>query len=149
MTTFRFRLETLLKLRRTALDQARAKLAEGYRADEILAGHLEETERQLRDNASLRRIAAGQGKVNVDAALNVQRYDMLVHAQRQALLTQRQKLAEAIELLRQQVIAADREVKVLEKLRERRAAEFAKAEAAREQKLFDEIAGRSSAKEAS
>jgi flagellar FliJ protein len=142
MSVFRFRLETLLKLRRAALDQQRAKLAEAHRAAAILREHEEELARQAAETQQDRRNAAARGKVNVDAALNAQRYDLLLLAQRQTLEEQRRKLAEAIEQQRRLVMEADRDVKVLEKLRERRQAEHAIAEQSRDMKQLDEIAAR-------
>jgi flagellar FliJ protein len=142
MSNFRFRLETLLKLRRAALDQQRAKLAEAYRAEAILREHEEEIARQAAEAHQDRRNAAGRGTVNVDAALRAQRFDLLLLAQRQALDEQRRKLSAAIEQQRRLVVEADRDVKVLEKLRERRQAEHAAAEQVRDMKQLDEIAAR-------
>jgi flagellar FliJ protein len=142
MSTFRFRLETVLKLRRAALDEQRAKLAEAFRAEALLREHEEEIQRQSIETQQERRNAALRGAVNVDAALRAQRHQLLLLAQRQALLEQRQTLSEAIQQRQRLVIEADRDVKVLEKLRERRLAEHGAAEQLRDVKQLDEIAAR-------
>jgi flagellar export protein FliJ len=65
---------------------------------------------------------------------------MILQAQLRELSRQREALAAAIEERRQAVIEADREVKVLERLRERRLAEHRAAEQLQEVKQMDEIA---------
>jgi flagellar export protein FliJ len=75
-------------------------------------------------------------------ALHAQRYEWVLQAHRQALAEQGRKLAEAIEQQRRVVVEADREVKVLEKLRERRLAEHLHAEHLRDVKHMDEAAAR-------
>ncbi len=142
MKTFQFRLETLLKLRRAALDEQRAKLAEAYRAEALLVRRQQEIDRERAENQYLRRSAANTGVVRIDAALQTQRYEMILQAQRRVLEEQQRKLHDAIEQQRRVVVEADREVKVLEKLRERRLAEHRLTEQSRDMKQMDEIAAR-------
>ncbi len=142
MSTFRFRLETLLKLRRAALDEQRAKLAEAYHAETVLRERQREVDQQLEDARQERRAASTTGEVNVDAAVQAQRYEWVLQAHRQGLVDQARQLAEAIEQQRRRVVEADREVKVLEKLRERRFAEHVQSEERREVKQMDEAAAR-------
>jgi flagellar biosynthesis chaperone FliJ len=98
MTKFRFRLETLHRLREMNRDELRVRLAEAIQAEQI------------------------------------------VGAQRQELLREAAALAAA---RREQFAAgspADRQVRVLDKLRERRAAQHAVAQNAADAKRLDEIA---------
>jgi flagellar FliJ protein len=142
MNSFRFRLETLLRLRRAALDEQRAKLAAAYRADEILHQHIRGIEGQIATNESARRRAVHAGAVDIDAALRAQRFDMILQSQLRELARQREAVAAAIEKQRRVVVEADREVKVLERLRERRLAEHRAAEQLEEVKTMDEVAAR-------
>jgi flagellar FliJ protein len=142
MKTFRFRLETLLKLRRAALDEQRAKLAEAYRAEALLVRRQQEIDQERAENQYHRRSTANTGVVQIDAALQTQRYEMILQAQRRVLEEQQRKLQDAIEQQRRVVVEADREVKVLEKLRERRLAEYQLAQQSRDIKHMDEIAAR-------
>jgi flagellar protein FliJ len=142
MTNFRFRLETLLKLRRAALDQQRAKLAEIYRAEAALKEQQEALDRQTAEAQAARRAAGGEGSLDVDAVLQSQRFQWSLQAQRTVLAEHERRLAEARDAQRQSVIAADRDVKVLEKLRERRLAEHRRDECLQDVKLMDEAAAR-------
>ncbi len=142
MSVFRFRLETLLRIRRAALDQQRARLADAYRAEAMLREQEAALLREIESIQAERRAAVADGAVAVDNALAAQRYELLLQAQRQTLAEQGRKLAEAIEQRRNAVIEADRDVRVLEKLRERRMTEHRAAEAGREMKLLDEVAAR-------
>lgn len=147
MTAFRFRLETLLKLRRAALDEQRAKLAEIYRAEEALKEQQRQLQQQREEAQVQRRAAAGRGVVNVDAVLNTQRYEWVLQSHRAVLGEHERKLAEAMEQQRRLVIEADREVKVLEKLHERRLAEHRRAEHLADVKQMDEAAARAGREE--
>jgi flagellar protein FliJ len=140
MNAFRFRLEPLLRLRRAALDEQRSKLAEAYRADVILEQHLRGIEEQIAANQRDRRQAAGAGMVDIDAALQTQRFDIALQAQHRELARRREELAAVIERQRDVVIEADRELKMLERLRERRLAEHRAAQELQEVKRLDEVA---------
>ena len=72
--------------------------------------------------------------------LEAQRYQLALEAQARLLAEQAARLAEEVEVRRQAVVEADREVRVLDKLRERRLAQHHSAELAAEAKRLDEIA---------
>ena len=142
MTSFRFRLETLLKLRRAALDQQRAKLAEIHRAEAALKEQQEALDQQTAEAQAARREAGGQGPIDVDAVLQSQRFQWSLQAQRAVLAEHERRLAEARDAQREAVMAADRDVKVLEKLREQRLTEHRRAEHLQDVKQMDEAAAR-------
>lgn len=142
MSKFRFRLETLLRLRRASLDQQRARLAEAYRAEAILRERDAALVAEIESVQTERRSAVASGSVDVEIALAAQRCILVLQGQRQTLAEQASKLAEAIEQRRIAVVEADRDVKVLEKLRDRRVVEHRAGEDAREIKLLDEVAAR-------
>jgi len=119
MTRFRFRLASVLKLREAARDERRAELA-GLRGEW--------------------RAAAGPGVVDVDRLLDGQRYELLLRAYRRQIDAQRSMLAPEIERRRQAVVQANREVRVLEKLRDRQAQRHRAEEERQLTKQLDEIA---------
>jgi flagellar FliJ protein len=140
MAKYRFRLETLQKVREGTRDQQRASLAEAYRAEQIL----EENRRQvLTEQAALRelQLSATDGKyLNVSRILDVQRYELLLKAQEQELAKQAVLLAAESERRRQVLVEADRDVRVLELLDERHREAHRRDEQREETKQLDEVA---------
>jgi flagellar protein FliJ len=140
MSRFRFRLQTLQRLRETTRDDLRARLAEAYQAERILA------EQRAAVAAETAALAEAQRRLMIDGALDVtrllesQRYQRLLEARSRTLAEQTAKLADEIESRRQAVVEADRQVRVLDKLHERRRREHQDAEQAAESRRLDEIA---------
>jgi flagellar protein FliJ len=140
MPRFRFRLQTLQRLRETTRDDLRARLAEAYQAERILA------EQRAAVAAETAALTEAQRRLMIDGALDVtrllesQRYQRLLEAQGRTLAEQTAKLADEIESRRQAVVEADRQVRVLNKLHERRRREHQDAEQAAESRRLDEIA---------
>ncbi len=142
MARFRYRLATLLRLREAARDEQRARLAEAYQAAEILAGHLREVEGELSTIRSHASIASQPGNVDVDQLLQTHRYELLLRAQRSMIEKQQQQVADETERRRLVLVEADRQVRVLENLREKKWQEYQVKEAHQDTKLMDELAGR-------
>lgn len=140
MAKYRFRLETLEKLRIAERDERRAALADGYRAEQILA----ERRREVADEAAAlretQRAAFAAPYLDVNQLVEAQRYDMVLGAQQKVLADQAHRLAVEVERRRLAVVDADRAVRVLEKLDERRRAEHHKHEERRQHRQLDEIA---------
>jgi flagellar protein FliJ len=140
MPPFRFRLQTLARLHEAARDERRAELADALRVDDALRGQLAELEA---DRLLARKIQTlGAGPVDVDRLLEAQRYEAAIVGEIRHVEDQRKRVAEEIERRRAALVEADRQVKVLEKLRESQQAEHAATELAAEMKMFDEVAGR-------
>jgi flagellar FliJ protein len=142
MSKFRFRLATLLKLREAARDERRAALADAYQADEVLQGYLAKTQEDLVAVQQTYRQAISPGQINVDPLIDSQRYEMVMRAQVQHLDQQRAQLAEEIERRRQALVYADRDVRILEKLRDNQARQHAQTEEMQLMKILDEVAQR-------
>lgn len=140
MPPFRFRLQTLERLRQAARDTCREQLAEALRVDDRLREQIAEFEAALAMARQLQTVHAGQ--VDVDRLLSAQRYEASVIVELRHVEYQRIKVLEEVERRRAALVEADREVKALEKLKEVRRAEHRRAEAAAEMKLLDETAGR-------
>jgi flagellar FliJ protein len=140
MAKFRFRLETLHRLREMTRDELRVRLAEAIQAEQIVGEQRKELLREVGILAAARREQFAAGSPDIAHVLNAQRYQLMLEAQERVLAEQCQKLAEEIEVRRLAVVEADRQVRVLDKLRERRAAQHAAAQNAADAKRLDEIA---------
>lgn len=140
MNMFRFRLETLLRLRLAERDQRRTELAKALRAEELLRGEERTLEgRQIEATARSRQLKS-PGAANVDALLETHRYEVVLTAQRRQLKQQITQVEAETERRRQGLVEADRQLRVLEKLRERQAAAWKKENERQEVKQFDELA---------
>jgi flagellar protein FliJ len=140
MSKFHFRLSTLLQLRETARDQRCSELAEAHRQDTDLEGRL----RQIRDTqVRLKREgreAIGPGVVDVARLLKIEQYASSLKDQATAIAEQRSLLAVEIDRRRQALVQAERELQVLEKLRDNQSQQQRQEEHRQESKLLDEAA---------
>jgi len=147
MAKFKFRLQTLLRLRDTARDERRGELAEAYRADEILRRQRRQIEEALDELSEQSRAAAQPGAVNVDRLLDARRYELVLKSQQQLTDQQQQALDAEIERRRQALVEANRQVRVLEILRERQQQRHRREESRQEIKELDDVASRRTVEE--
>lgn len=143
MAKFRFRLATLQKLREVHRDEMRTKLAEAIHAQQILEEQLAQIVADIDHLHATRRQAITNGQVQVDWLLEAQRFQDVLLAQQATKQEQMRLLTTEVERRRQAVVEADRQVKVLEKLRERKLSEFHLDQQRRETAVLDEVAARS------
>ena len=141
MAKFKFRLATLLQMREADRDERRGELAEAHQTDEIMENQQKELEANLAELALKCREAVAPGPVDVDRLVDTQRFEILLRAQREHLIRQREVVAAEIERRRARLVEANREVHVLEKLRERQMQRHHEEEGRREVKVLDEVAG--------
>ncbi len=140
MPAFRFRLQTLLKLREADRQQRQVELAEAHRADQLLCEQMESLAAELEMHKRQVAAAKQRDQIDVNQLLNSNRYELVLKTQAAALAQQREQVGQEIERRRQAVVGADREVRVLERLRERQLRAHQQAEAVRETKQLDEVA---------
>lgn len=141
MNVYRFRLATLLRLREAARDERRTRLAEAQRAEDIVVARLREIDVELAEQRRVPVTATTPGRrINLDQLLDAERYEMLLRVERQSVERQRADIVEEIERRRQALVAADREVRILEKLRERQEEHFRAEQNRREIGILDEVA---------
>jgi len=139
MPRFKFSLATVLKLREAARDERRAELAQAIAADETLSQHVVAVDGELAALRDSARRDAGPGTLNIDHLLELQRWELLLKAQRGQIVRNRELLAAEIERRRQALVLADRDVRVLEKLREKQRERHRYEENRREIRQLDEI----------
>ena len=140
MARFKFRLQTLRRLREIHRDEQRGRLATAYKAERILA---EQQNAVVAETAALvdsQRQMMQQGSLDVTQLLIAQRYQLALEAQIRTLADQAARLAEEVERRRQSLVEADREVRVLDKLEERKRQQHREASQRAETKVLDEVA---------
>jgi flagellar FliJ protein len=140
MSKYNFRLATLQKVRTARRDRERAALAEAFRAEQVLAEHqalLNAEQRELRD---LQRSATAPGLFDVNRLLEAQRYELVLRARETQLIQQQAALAVETERRRHVLVEADRDVRVLELLDERKRHEHRRQQQRLDAKLLDEAA---------
>lgn len=142
MGGFRFRLATLLRLRDGVRGERRRLLAEAHSAEEALALRSAQLAGDLDKLKQGHRHAAGPGRIDIDGVLSAQRYELVLRLEEKTFQQQSAVLDEEITKRRAALVEADRDVKVLEKLRERQHERFREEETRRETKEMDDIAGR-------
>jgi flagellar FliJ protein len=135
-----FRLQTLLRLRIAERDERRSELAKALRAEALLLAEQERLSGEQVELTERQRRLKSPGEVNVDELLSTHRYDVVLAAQGRQLAGQVAQVAAETERRRLAVVEADRQVRVLEKLRERQAAADRKQDERREARQYDEIA---------
>lgn len=137
---FRFRLQRLLQLREAFRNERRAELARALQAQQKLQGWMDDLTAKLAFERQTRTCAPGP--VQVDRQLESLRYQTVLQMNLLDLERKRLGLEAEIDRLRAALVEADREVKVLIKLRDRKQREEQAAENRRETKFLDEVAGR-------
>ncbi len=140
MSQFKFRLESLVKLRQEERHQRRAELAEAYKADEILGREADIVTLEITDMRKRCVAAASPGDIDVDRLVAIQRFERVLQTRAMGLTERKLRLNEEIEKRRLALVEADRQVRVLEKLRERQSETHRTDELRREVKTLDEVA---------
>ncbi len=138
MSQFRFRLQTVLDIKRRREDQLAAELAE------LLARLLRE--RQLLDNMRRQRDAAGEemarrnGRLDLDQVRSQERYRERLEDAINQQVEAMQLIQEQIDACRARLVTASQERQALDNLYERQKNAHRQEEARLEQAFLDEIA---------
>lgn len=141
MAPYRFKLESVRRVRQARRDGLRGELADAYTAAEKLADERRRVGRELAAVRARLAEASRSPQLDVNRLLDAQRYELILKAQLQDLANKEAMVAQEIERRRDAVAEAEREVKVTDALdragRERHRTEAARAES----KQMDELAG--------
>jgi len=139
---FKFRLDPLIKIRKNTLQECQAELAKAYDARSILEEHLQRIEKELEAETTAARNLMQPGQtVKIEQLLGFRRQEMFLRANQNDLMQKMKGIDEVIELRRAAVIAANKELKSIETLREKRYEKYLEEEKKEETKAMDEIAG--------
>ena len=139
MATFQFRLATLLKLRENDRRQRQIELGQALEAERIITSQAEAIAQEIVLAKEKVRMVSSPGEVLVDSLLELQRYTLQLRAQATMIAEQIAKVRAEVERRRLILVEADRQVRVLEKLRDKQSSVFRFSEQRREQKLLDEM----------
>jgi flagellar FliJ protein len=137
-----FRLAAVLKLREALRDRQRVELAEAQNRAAEIRRRLDEVAQQLQGLVRQRRQDVQAGDLRVSGLVDAQRFQATLRARHAGLAAQHVAAQAEVESHRQAVVEADRQVRVLEKLRDKQREEHRRQESRRESKLLDEVAGR-------
>jgi flagellar export protein FliJ len=140
MARFRFRLATLLRLREARRDERRDQLGQAEHARRLLEEQTEQIETEMSQVAGEHRSAAQPGLLNVDHLVDMHRHTLALQAQRSEAIRQAALLDKEIGHRREALVAADRDVRVLETLRDKHRVRFRQDQARVEMKVLDESA---------
>lgn len=135
---FRFRLESVLKLRESAKTDRQQELAQAFEADQMLNKQREELLQQLAETEVEIR-EAQQSNINVDALIGMRRFQTDVKMSLRQLDIQQDQLAQEIERRQIRLAEANQEVQIMEKLKENQRLEYQAKLLAQEQMELDEF----------
>ena len=140
MAQFEFRLATLLKLRELARDERQLQFVEALRLMDQVRLRCFEIDVLLHETR--RRLAPEAGELDADRLLNATRYELVLRAEQRALKAQEASLTAEMEKRREALVAANREVRSLELLREKQLLRHRDDQERLARNEFDEIAAR-------
>ncbi len=142
MAKFRFRLHALQQLRETYRDERRSRLAEAYQAESILSEQQTQVQQELLQLQQLQRDSLTTTQTNVNRLLEVQRHRLTLRAQQETMQKQANLLAAEVERRRLELVEADREVRILEKLQQRQREQHQLEMRRKEAKEYDDMGSR-------
>ncbi len=134
----RFRLQGLLHLAQAQQKQCRAAVAEAVQAEQILRQHLAQVQNQLQQ--ALQQRQPGQGPVDLDRLMEAARYQLVLEAQHRHLQGQLVQLQQELQRRQARLAEANRQVRLLEKLRQRQFQRWQAEQLRWEQQALDELA---------
>jgi len=139
-------MESLLRLRKAARDERREELAQAEFAAEKLRGESQSLQQRADEIRQQMRSGVAPGNIDVDQLVAAERFAMTLQVQHRAVNEQIELVAQELQRRRDLLLQADRDVRVLEKLREKHRAQHEQQIAQEELKELDEIAARAAAR---
>jgi len=142
MPPFRFRLGSLEKFRRQVRERCQLKLAAAEADHQRLDSERRDVERQLVALRHAVRGSVGPGRVDVVRLASANDFESGLRAELERLDQRTSVLAAEVARCREAVVEADRDVRTLEKLRQRQHEQFQADERRAESKALDDTAVR-------
>ncbi len=139
---FKFRLEPLLAIRDNILKEKQADLAKAYDAHRIVETKRIEVLHEIDANNESARLMQRSGNVQVDFLLGVRQYEAYLRSQLEAIRAHLKQIEAVIEERRNAVITANKELKIIEKLKENQRGKYDAVQRKKETVLMDEIGER-------
>jgi flagellar export protein FliJ len=133
-------LSTLIQVRRQHRDACRRQLDEAVRAEAVLAEKSGEVQEQLAELTDFRRRTAAAEACDLNLLLAAQRHQAALKREQQSTTEQIELVQKEVDRRRSIVVAAEQQVRVLDKLSEQKVQQARRAEDRREAKRLDEVA---------
>ncbi len=142
---FKFRLEPLITIRDNVLKEKQGELAKAYEARRKLEEKEAELNQELLDTIesgrqSVQNSVHGGEAISVDYLLSLRRHEGYLLAQKEHIAQTMVSVDEEIERRRHAVMEAHRELKTVEKLKEKKKEKYDVEENRKETVMLDEIA---------
>jgi flagellar FliJ protein len=138
MKRFRFRLQPLLDVRRQARDRVLAELAEAVQAEAAIVAEVERLSALQQRVSDELRDAGKPGQVDVDAIVTRRGYQLQLTVEQAAAGKALEWAARKTAAIRQRLVQADQQVKVLEQLADKQQQAHFAEHLAREQKELEQ-----------
>jgi len=138
---FTFRLDPLITIRDNELKECQAELAKAYHARQMVEEVRLKLEKEIEENLQSAREMLASGTIDVNFLLALQDHKIYRTAQLAKIAEDLKQIDEEIERRRTLVVAANKELKIVEKLKEKRYEKYLEEENKAEMKILDEIAG--------
>jgi len=138
---FTFRLDPLITIRDNTLKECQAELAKAYHARQIVEETRLKFEKDIEESLQSARKMLESGTIDVTFLLTLQDHKTYRTAQLAKIAEDIKKIDEEIERRRALVVAANKELKIVEKLKEKRYEKYLEEQNKAEMKIMDEIAG--------
>jgi flagellar FliJ protein len=136
---FRFRLEPLITIRDNILKEKQGELAKAYEAQRIVEEKKQELKQELDENIATGRQRLQTGTIDIEFLLGLRRHEAYLNAQIEVVQEHLRQINEEIERRRNAVLEANKELKVIEKLKEKRYEKYQTEENRKEIIRIDEI----------
>lgn len=140
MAAFRFQLDSLRKLRTIVRDRMRVRLGEALQAEGVLEQRQQELHQELLELKQRQRQSVASTEPDVNILLDLQRYEAHVIGQIQNHVKQIKTVQDEVEKRRSQLAEAEKDVRILDKLEDRKRAEFQKEVLRQEALELSEVA---------
>ncbi|MDR1478364.1 MAG: flagellar FliJ family protein [Planctomycetaceae bacterium] len=138
---FKFRLESLITLRDDTLKECQSELAKAYEARKIVEDAEKKINDELQNNFEINRQRLQEtGILDIEYLLGLQRRNAYLSSQLNIIKRDLVKIDEEIERRRQAVKEAHTELRIIEKLKEKKQNEYKINEAKKEEFTMNEIA---------
>jgi flagellar FliJ protein len=138
---YKFRLESVITLRDNILKECQSELAKAYEARKIVEDAENKINTELEGNLEINRQKLQEsGVLDVEYLLGLQRRNAYLHSQLDAIKRDLIKIDEEIERRRIAVKDAHTELKIIEKLKEKKQNEYRIKETKKEEIAMNEIA---------
>jgi flagellar FliJ protein len=134
----RFPLEKVQRVRQNVREQRRLELLDAQHAEDQAVAQIAGLQAELHTLQSQTRSVIRPGQLDLIQLRHMRKYEQSLRQELEMAQNRRQRLAAEVEKRRQDLVEADREVKVLDRLQERQQVQYRIDQARREARTRDD-----------